>query len=67
MTLAEKMREVYRDKDPQGASDVADFCRARGWTYDHVTRAFANANGLPPEDGPAEWEEIAKEIESWQG
>ena len=66
MTLADKLREVYRKKDPQGASDVADFCRFKlGWYYRHIVRAFGKANGLPEEEAAAEWEEIAKEIEEW--
>jgi len=66
MTLADKMRQVYRDRDPKGASDVADFCRFKlGWTYAHIVRAFGKANGLKDEDMVPEWEEIAKEIEGW--
>lgn len=65
MTLAEKMREVYRRQDPQAAAEVADFCRARGWTYAHVVRAFGNSNGLDEKEAGAEWEEIIKEEESW--
>ena len=66
MTLADKLREVYRKRDPQGASDVVDFCRFKlGWNYQHVVRAFGKANGLSEEDAGPEWEEIAKEIESW--
>jgi len=69
MTLAEKMRELRRTRDPREASAVSDFCRFKlGWVYGQAARSYGRANKLDLVTGAEEWEELmaeADEVSSW--